>query len=702
MTTTSTSSNQSSSSSSSLPLSLSPEPLPFNEHAIQEDSQRHCREGGRDKNEDGEDDDDDDKEGVTYWSLIRDNVPYRLYLMSYIANYFGEWLTYLSSLAAVQLLLGNLHPDEDGNDGWGPQTIISYLVVVRLMTSVVLSPAGSVLADAPWDRRHVMIVLDLCGAAIAWLFVWAVQDLDESDHNHDDEDRDQTTESSATRGIVGIFVATSLQQAVSGGLYEPSRAALLPSLVGIQQQQRQQQQQQPDSHENKPDTSTRLTKYQQQALKKATIVAGMAWSTVAAVGSASGGFLVSQLGIRACFVVDCVTYGISALLMYWCARLDPMVVGYRPMINNETDNNDGDVLLCDLHTDKYDAAKEGPDIGTRPASSLEACDIASHPTSPKFGCCWLISMVGTSTTMAWDGLAYVCRSFWGPLVFLKCSALWLTLDVVNVKFAARPRSYVNEVDLRHWWMREMLGTNVTFSTTQNSTALIHAMGESEQQEEEEDAFRLGLLFAGVGIGCLLGPLIAERYTNMQRPETLQFACITAIGVSAMACLGMGGMSWFVPNENNSQETRNGTLSSFSSPLPWSVFGSLCVLTCLRAMGVSAVWINSSLLLQTYSSSALLGRVMSLDFALALMGESASAIVSGRLEDEYHWSPFQVCLGLGCVGLFLYAVWMTYYSYYYYYSDTATACGPEGSVTGSATVSWSEVQPMNPMVAKGST
>jgi len=39
----------------------------------------------------------------------------------------------------------------------------------------------------------------------------------------------------------------------------------------------------------------------EEELKKATTMAGLAWSVMAAFGSATGGFLVTLLGLRACY-----------------------------------------------------------------------------------------------------------------------------------------------------------------------------------------------------------------------------------------------------------------------------------------------------------------------------------------------------------------------------------------------------------------
>lgn len=433
----------------------------------------------------------DDVVEVTYWSLIRNNPKYSLYMASYVTNYFGSWLTYLSSLAAIQVLLEN---DNLGRHQSTP-TIISYLVVVRLMTCVLLSPLGGALADG-WDRRWVMIVLDLLGACVSWMFVLAV---------------------SVFQSIPMILLATILQQVVEG-LYDASRCSLLPLLVGNDEEK----------------------------MKKATIISGMAWSAVAAFGSALGGVLVSLLGTEACFVLDSMTYLASAAFIF--------AVGPGPWNVSEQ-------------------TVQGKDqLDSQPYTS-----------------------VGSKTmTMMLDGVRYMYSSPWGPLVFIKISVMLMVVDVVSVSFASKNT-----------------GGNESLAS-----------------------LRLGLLFGGMGIGCFVGPVVAERFVFMDRPETLQQSCIISIGISAMMCFLMG--------------------------IPQVPFAALCVLTGIRAAGVSIAWINSCLLIQKFSSPQMLGRVFSIDSALGIIGESVSALASGQLEDRYGWTPEKVCRGLGILGSVLFFGWTLFH------------------------------------------
>lgn len=189
-----------------------------------------------------DDDGDDDDDDVTYTQLLKRNRPFRLFLWSYIANHMGEWLTYLASISAIEKI------QLDSGIVKTSRTAIATLIVVRLAPNIILAPFGGVLADGR-DRRESMIVLDMIGAAVAWIFILAIE----------------------LKSIPMIFLATFLQECVAG-MYEPSRSAIIPLLVP-----------------------------EDEGLKQATTLAGLSYSCVAAFGSASGGIMVALFGIRACY-----------------------------------------------------------------------------------------------------------------------------------------------------------------------------------------------------------------------------------------------------------------------------------------------------------------------------------------------------------------------------------------------------------------
>lgn len=175
---------------------------------------------------------------ITYCSLLKSNRSFRLFFLSYVTNHFGEWFTYIASITALARF----------NNEQSSKTAVSLLILARLLPYVLFLPFGGVLADGR-DRRKSMIALDLCGAVVALLFVGAVR----------------------LRSAALIYTSTFLQECVSS-LYEPSRSSIVPLLAP-----------------------------QDAELQKATYLTGMAWSFIAAFGSAVGGLLVSILGIQFCY-----------------------------------------------------------------------------------------------------------------------------------------------------------------------------------------------------------------------------------------------------------------------------------------------------------------------------------------------------------------------------------------------------------------
>jgi MFS family permease len=186
--------------------------------------------------------DNGDEDDITYTQLLKGNRPFRLFICSYIANSMGEWLTYLASISAIEKIQLGSGIQETS------RTAIAALIIVRLTPTILLLPFGGILADGR-DRRESMIVLDIIGAVVAWLFILAIE----------------------LQSIPTILLASFLQACVAG-LYEPSRSAIIPLLV-----------------------------QEDAGLKQATTLSGVAYALVATFGSASGGLLVSLFGIRTCF-----------------------------------------------------------------------------------------------------------------------------------------------------------------------------------------------------------------------------------------------------------------------------------------------------------------------------------------------------------------------------------------------------------------
>ena len=112
------------------------------------------------------------------------------------------------------------------------------------------------------------------------------------------------------------------------------------------------------------------------------------------------------------------------------------------------------------------------------------------------------------------------------------------------------------------------------SITFGSTDVLNVRLSHVPGDDAGDSRRLGILFAVMGVGCLLGPLVAERFVDMKRPRSMLGACVIAF---ALLSFGFAGI---------------GLSSSFSS---------ICLFTGVRGLASAIMWVNSTLLLQVRST-----------------------------------------------------------------------------------------------------
>lgn len=187
---------------------------------------------------------------------------------------------------------------------------------------------------------------------------------------------------------------------------------------------------------------------------------------------------------------------------------------------------------------------------------------------------------------------YLFSCGFGPLVFLKSSGAltWGASDVLNVSIS-------------------------------------HIDGD-----EVASSKRLGMMYSSVGLGCIIGPILSNCFTDIKKPETLQLACIVAISFLISGWLGLA-------NVNN--------------------FTAICMFCSIRTIGSSIIWINSSLLLQKLVSEDLLGRVLGFEFASAMCCETIAGFVAGFLEDA-GFNKHEISLAEVTVGVISFLIWFTYH------------------------------------------
>ncbi len=181
----------------------------------------------------------------SYIDLIRDNRNYRYLWLSQVISLLGDWFNLIASASLVANLSGS-------------GLAIGGLFLARLLPPFLLGPLAGVMADR-FDRRKILITSDLLRTLVVLNFLFV-----------------QTG-----REVWLLYVLTVLQLSISA-FFEPTRAALMPSIVA------------------------------RQDLITANALDGTTWSTMLALGAALGGLATALLGTAAAFLIDAATFTISA------------------------------------------------------------------------------------------------------------------------------------------------------------------------------------------------------------------------------------------------------------------------------------------------------------------------------------------------------------------------------------------------------
>lgn len=181
--------------------------------------------------------------------------PY-LQLIRYNHNYRRLWLSQAVAnfgdwfgMLAIYALIKQYSDSE---------ILIGLIIVVKLMSFAVFSPFAGYLTDR-FDRRQLMIYCDY-GRAIVVLALLLV-----------------TSESM----IWVVYVLISLQMMMAA-VFEPAKSASIPNITS------------------------------KEELMIANIISTLSWSVIFTTGMAIGGFATEMLGIKAVFILNSLTYLISA------------------------------------------------------------------------------------------------------------------------------------------------------------------------------------------------------------------------------------------------------------------------------------------------------------------------------------------------------------------------------------------------------
>jgi len=328
-------------------------------------------------------------------------------------------------------------------------TAVGALFIIRMLAPFVVSPVAGVVADR-YDRRKVLIAADLARGVVVLGFL-LVRDA---------------------RHVWLLYGLTALQLGISG-LFFPARNAILPNIVS------------------------------RKDLGVANALSSVSWSVMLALGTALGGFVAGAMGVYTAFLIDAMSFLISAVL----------IAGIRHRPNPQT-------------------IQKGWRI-----------DIAFRQYA--------------------EGLQYLRKHLGILAIVMNKAAITLTtsgaLQVIQVALAER----------------------------------VFSIGKG-------GGVGLGVMFAVVGVGTGVGPIVARRFTGDREPS-LRIAIglaffMTAAGVAIAASL--------------------------------SSFPRLLVGLFLRGVGGGIVWVFSTQLMMQCVPNEIQGRVFATEFALFTLMGAVSAGFGG--------------------------------------------------------------------------
>lgn len=143
---------------------------------------------------------------------------------------------------------------------------------------------------------------------------------------------------------------------------------------------------------------------------------------------------------------------------------------------------------------------------------------------------------------------------------------------------------------------------------------------------------LGLIYAAVGVGTGLGPILVRNRLGDSWGGMLK---AVSIGYAAMTL---------------------GTLGLALAPSLGWVLGA----TTVRGVGTGAIWVFSAVLLQILIPDRLRGRVFAFEFAAFTLAQSISTLWAGYAYDNLGWSLSQVLASAAAGSLVVSAIWLFFY------------------------------------------
>ena len=307
---------------------------------------------------------------------------------------------------------GDTDQTDDTGTGSGDGKTLSNLVLSVLLPRAIFSQLGGILADK-YDKRQLMISLDVLSGIVVLGYLLAIR----------------------YNSLPLIYAVTTIRSAL-GALYYPITTGIMPQLV-------------PNSVVD---------------LQLAVTINSWAWSCTSIVGGLLAGTITASIGLSSCYIIDCVTFFISAMVMFKGVHGN-FKVGYNN--NNPSDSHH--------HQVEHNGSDEI--VLTVPSPISKPIYLLRYTYT-------VFQQLGT----------YLWTCGFGLLVFQKSAA-----------------SFV-------WGIEDIVGAE--FSTVFDQ--------ETGEEDEEQSSWNMGLLFSSIGLGCMVGPAIVNIITSADKPYSLQRACVIGL------------------------------------------------------------------------------------------------------------------------------------------------------------------------------
>ena len=490
-----------------------------------------------------------------YYLLLRRNTNLGIMLIAQMISFCGDWLTFISCLTILENYT---------NEG---TIFLSAYLFTRLFPVLVTGLFSGVVADK-YDRRKIMIICDFLRAIVVLSFL--------------------CVRSKGTLWI--LYVASSIQFAISA-FFDPSHSAIIPCLV----------------QENQKDMLT------------ANTLDNLVWSSSAAIGSLLGAIITSSIGTNASFIIDSVSFILSAIFLSFLLRVD-----LSRKVTSEVSETEAELSTDSEMTDfgdKHETVSEtqsGNDLET----GLSSATIRGIQTTNKVETDLQDNEIIITTDVPVEELCSLPNA--------SCDIIDSTVEIADVVDAT------THVIIKHsHWQMFLEGityfyrnpfvfflTFIKFSSGL-SVGIIDTTNIIFAQQifpiGENGSITLGLVYLTAGIGTITSPFLIQNYA-----EKSLFHTKLVLVVSFVSCFVIVLFQSWSPN------------------VYVFLFANLT-----RTMSSTLHWIYSSYIIQVVVPDEFRGRTFSFDNCNVNVGHLVGIIFAGIAMDYLLFSAYQINFVAAC-------------------------------------------------------